>query len=187
MNHQPYEQWLLGKEPLSRDQEEALRSHLNGCEACKKLSAAWSDVRQLIRSAPVVEPQSGFVSRWQARLEVQIAMERQALHRRQSWVVFILTTLGAITLFVLVVTQLSSIFSSPSQFLVYWLGQMSALISTANATNELADVLIRSIARVIPLSFWITLLAGFGGLFLFWILSLQLIYFRGGLLNESEN
>jgi predicted anti-sigma-YlaC factor YlaD len=187
MNHQQYEQWLLSEEPLSRDQAEALRSHLNTCEACQRLSTAWSNVRQLIQSAPLVEPKSGFVARWQRRIEVQIAMERQALHRRQSWAVFIITALGAITLFALFVTQLSSIFSSPSQFLVYWLGHMSALISTANAAKELVDVLIGSIARVIPLSFWITLLAGFGVLFLFWILSLQLIYFRGGLLNESEN
>lgn len=187
MNHQQYEQWLLSEEPLSRDQAEKLHSHLNTCEACQRLSAAWSEVLQLVRSAPLVEPESGFVARWQARLDVQIARERQALHRRQSWMVLILTTLGAVSLLALVVTQLSSIFSTPSQFLVYWLGQMTALLTTANAVQELANVLIRTISRVIPLSYWITLLAGLSVLFLFWILSLQHIYFRGGLLNEAEN
>ncbi|HEX6305270.1 MAG TPA: hypothetical protein VFZ76_13845 [Anaerolineales bacterium] len=187
MNHQQYEQWLLSEEPLSREQSEELRAHLNSCEGCQRLSAAWSEVRQFIRSTPTVEPESGFVARWQARLELEKASEKQALHRRQSWIALIFTALTAISLLVVVVTQIASIFSTPSQFVVYWVAQMTALLSTANAVQELADVLIGTVAGVIPLSYWITFIASLSALFLFWILSLRQIYIRGGLLNEAEN
>lgn len=187
MNHQQFEQWLLTEEPLNRDQAEKLRSHLNACEACQRLSASWSDVRQLFRSVPLVGPESGFVARWQAQLEIQMERERQTRHRRQSWFIFIFASLSAVALFTLVVTQLSAIFGTPTQFLVYWLSHMTALLSAANVVQEIANVLFKSISRVIPLSYWITLLAGLSVLFLIWILSLRHIYFRGGLLNEAEN
>lgn len=187
MNHQQFEQWLLTDETLSRDQAEKLRSHLNACEACQRLSTSWSDVRQVFRSAPLVEPESGFVARWQAQLEVQLAREMQARQRRQSWMVLILTTLGSVSIFALIVAQLTSTFSAPSQILVYWLAQVVELLSTANVVQEIVNVLFRTISAVIPPSYWIVLLASVSVLSLFWILSLQRIYFRGGLLNEAEN
>lgn len=187
MNHQQFEQWLLTDETVSREQAEHLRSHLNACEACRRLSTSWSDVRQLLRSAPLAGPQPGFVGRWQAQLEVQIAREMQAHHRSQTRLVLILAMLGAASFFALMVTQLTSTFSAPSQILVYWLGQVAALLSTANVVQEIVNVLFRTISAVIPLSYWMVLLASLSVLFLFWILSLQRIYIRGGVLNEAEN
>ncbi len=187
MNHQHFEQWLLFEKPLAPDQAEALKNHLKTCESCRQLSSAWSEVERLFRSAPFLGPVAGFASRWQDRLESQRVKELHIRQQRQSWIIFLVATIGAALLFVLILSQILATFNSPSEVLVYWVGQVTTLLSEANAMQEVGFILFRTIGGVVPDSYWMVLFSTLSVLCVLWILSLQHILFRGGLLNETNH
>jgi hypothetical protein len=187
MNHQPFEQWLLADEPLNPDQYTALQGHLQVCESCRKLSASWSEVKQLFQSTPVVQPASGFVARWRTRSEKYRELEIQKKQNQQTWMVFGLTTTGTILLFIVMVSQLTTYFNSPSEIFVYWMGQMMGLLSNINALREIVVILFGTILSAIPVSYWLISFSTFTALCLVWILSLRHLYNQGGLFNESNH
>ena len=84
MNHQPFENWLLSEDTLSPENASALRGHLETCDHCRELQAAWTDVSNLFQDVPDIEPAPGFVNRWQTRLEVERQVELSVRHRWQS-------------------------------------------------------------------------------------------------------
>jgi pheromone shutdown protein TraB len=187
MNHHLFEEWLLAEEPLSRDQAEALASHLTTCESCRGLSAAWSEVRHLFQETTFVGPAAGFAGRWQSRLQAQDLYELQNRQRRQSWAIFGITAASAIILFILMLARVVASFDNATELLVYWVGQMTALLSDASLIQQVSFVLIRTGITVVPLSTWMIILSTLIVLFLLWIFSLQRIYFRGGLFNEANH
>ena len=80
MNHQPYETWLFQDEPLSQEQNVALRAHLDQCQHCEKMSKAWKGLAWQLGRSEMLSPNTGFSQRWKLRLEA----EKNRLHRRQS-------------------------------------------------------------------------------------------------------
>jgi predicted anti-sigma-YlaC factor YlaD len=186
MNHQPFEQWLLSDEPLNTDQTAALHEHLQMCESCRRLAASWSEVRQLFQTTPIVQPDAGFSSRWQAHLRKYQELEIEKKQNQQTWMVFALTTIGTILLFVVMLSQLTSYFNSPSEIFVYWMGQTIGLLSNISALREVVVILFGTILSAIPVSYWLISLSILAVLCLIWILSLRHLYNRGGLFNESN-
>jgi hypothetical protein len=81
MSHQPFETWLFQDEPLSQEQSDALRIHLDQCHHCEQLLKAWKGLAWQLDRSEMVGPKPGFVQRWKTRLEV----ERRRQHRQQSF------------------------------------------------------------------------------------------------------
>lgn len=187
MNHHLFEEWLLAEEPLSRSQAEALASHLKTCESCRHLSAAWSEVKHLLEATAFVSPAAGFAERWQSRLEAQNVYELQRRQRRQSWTIFGITGASALILFILMLARVLASFDNATGLFVYWVGQMTALLSDASLFQEVSLVLIRTGIRVVPFSTWMIILSTLIVICFLWIYSLQRIYFRGGLFNEANH
>ena len=51
MKHHVFEDWLFNQDPLSPQEQEALREHLSECESCRTLSAAWHNVEVKLKEA----------------------------------------------------------------------------------------------------------------------------------------
>lgn len=81
MSHQPFETWLFQDEPLSQEQNVALRTHLDQCQNCEQLSMAWKGLAWQLDRSEMVSPRTGFSQRWKSRLEV----EKSRQHRQQSF------------------------------------------------------------------------------------------------------
>ncbi len=113
MNHEPYEEWLLSGEELTADQQQSLAEHIETCPDCAKIFYAWKAVDQAMRSAPEVEPEPGFSSRWKQRL----ADRRAAQQRRLTWISLSVCLGGALLMIVgLALPQIGGI-PSPVQLL----------------------------------------------------------------------
>jgi predicted anti-sigma-YlaC factor YlaD len=78
MTHLPFQDWLF-EDTLDATQADQLHSHLETCDECRELQAAFGQVENSLRRAPLVQPAQDFVIRWQGKLE----LERSRLHKRQ--------------------------------------------------------------------------------------------------------
>lgn len=187
MNHQLFEDWLFSEDPLSPDQAHALQEHLKTCDSCRRLSVAWSEVEMLFVSSRPVMPAAGFTTRWKERWQSQLMKRMHKQQQRQIWTIFGVTTLGTILLFILVINQFRSTLDSPTDLLLFWVTRITALLSYANAVQDVSFALWRTLLSVFPLSYWAISLSALCALSLLWIFSLRHFYFRGGLFNEADD
>ncbi len=165
MKHQPFETWLLNNEPPTPDEQRSLQQHLATCEDCRALSNAWNEVEHLMRSAPVPQPPSGFVGRFQTRLHAYQARQT----RRQAWLLVLLNVGGMVVItgiflaFVLLTVQ------SPLDWLVAGTQQVMRLLALLKAVGNAALTL----GRFLPPAWWMTLLEVLFASTLLWIVSLR--------------
>lgn len=146
MNHLPFKEWLLSEEPLTPEQGQAFQEHVRGCAECQQLQASWGEVHNLFRRVPQAAPAAGFANRWQTRMAA-----RQA--RRQHIQLGLALTGGAVlalSLILLLGTQLSSLLQSPAQYLLIVLGQLASLFVLFSSLQDYLSVFFRSFP-LIPL------------------------------------
>jgi hypothetical protein len=124
MNHQPFREWLVSDEPLSAEQTQSLQAHLSSCESCSQMESAWKEVEVTIRKTHFVEPDSGFILRWQEHL-VEYQVQQQS---RLGWLTIGATTLIATGLLVLLISQLWSLIQAPGPYLAVWLERLVGVI-----------------------------------------------------------
>jgi hypothetical protein len=123
MNHLPFKEWLLSEEPLTQEQDQAFQEHLRGCAECRQAQSSWGEIHNLIQRTPQMAPAAGFTDRWQTRLAAQRAKRQQT----QLWLALGGSVILALTLILLLSTQLSSLLPSPSRFLFMCLVQLASL------------------------------------------------------------
>ena len=175
MIHQPFETWILTEEPLTAEQAHSLHTHLEACEACRRLSSASANVDQLLRNIPPMRPASGFTARWQARqAEQSLKAYRQRQHR-QSWWFFTLNTFGAVFLLVLLAAQLNFAIVSPTTLLLSGVRLATSWLSFANAVQEILTTFLSVIVRIVPPLWWVVVVTGISFLSLIWIFSLRIL------------
>jgi hypothetical protein len=116
----------------------------------------------LLAAVPPVAPASGFVQRWQSRLQ----QERIVAHRRQtSWIFSAMSSLAAILLLPLV-PQLLFLLISPEEFLLDSARFMMEWLAFMAFIAELSISLLNSLVSTVPAVWWMGLfisLAGFSG------------------------
>lgn len=173
MKHQPYKDWLLSDELLSFDQSNKLQEHLMTCESCRQLSMAWSDVQHLFKSVPLVIPAVGFTARWNAR----VADKYHKNQRRQSWWLMFLYAGIAVFLLVYLAYQVTTAFDNSTQLLLIGINQVTALLSFANAVQDIVLALLKTISTVVPPAWWVVLGTTICFLSLFWFVSLRKLIF----------
>jgi hypothetical protein len=153
MNHQPFENWLLSEEPLTKEQSKALQEHLDTCETCSQIDTAWNGVQNLMRTVPEMAPVPGFSVRWQKRL----AEQRRKQQQRQSWIFLAISGGIAFTLMAAIGVGILSIFSQPEQFLIYVVYRLTTFFIAAEATREFLSSLTKPLAGAMPFAIWIGL------------------------------
>jgi hypothetical protein len=153
MNHQPFENWLLSDEPLSVEQSQALKEHLDMCETCNRMDTSWNEVQDLFQSVHRLSPAPGFSARWQERRAVQLGKRRQ----RQSWLFLIgMGTIAAALLAVLGWSALSLVVQ-PEQLILYSVYRLTALYINVETAGDFLSMTVRSLGSSVPFMVWIGL------------------------------
>jgi len=131
--HQPFEDWLVSERPLSPYQEQALREHLNACEACHDLKISLQGLDRLFKAAPQARPKPDFTTRWLARQSA----ERMARQRRQAWTLFGIVLVNALALLSLLGSQVAAVLNSPTQVLLIRAYFVSVAVALADLVTSL--------------------------------------------------
>lgn len=150
MKHKTFEEWIFENEPLEPGEQKALYDHLRDCDACYLLEKNWRQVEQLIETAPVAGPVSGFSKRWQVRLDD----ERRRHARRQSLAMLAATGSGAGIFLFLFGWQFVQEITAALLPIVGWAGRLGDLLATGQAAAAtLTHVAVRLPPELaIPLS-----------------------------------
>jgi len=164
MNHQPFEDWLLGSTQLDSTQKRELEAHLKDCTSCSSLA----EVEGILQSPLMRSPQPGFGNRFQESLEAERRLRR--VRTRQGLGILALSAfvlLGLAGVFVM-----TSIRANPVQMFVSWLTWWLNLVASAQTIGSVSLVLIKVIATFIPLPLWIVLLTAGCLVVLGWVMTL---------------
>jgi anti-sigma factor RsiW len=119
-----------------------LHGHIASCPSCADTWEAMHHVSSLLRAAPIAEPQSDFVKRFEARLAYRAEQRRRTL-------VWMLLGIGAIVLALLALPSLVGVLRLtgqlvlPYQVIAYARDTMNWLYLVTNAFLEAAWTLIR--------------------------------------------
>lgn len=174
MNHRFFEERLLTDDPLPPEERRLLENHLQTCERCRMLRAAWQETELELRIPQWVTPRPGFSSRWRERYQRQTALAQQ----RRALVGFLITSLLA-TLFAMPFLLL---IASPAQPL--WLRVMialynlSALFPVVEGITTFLLTVLRAIAQVLTLPLEIAIGTAFLALTAVWLAMLRKFSFR---------
>lgn len=171
MTHEIYETWLFSDAPLNPEDRDALKAHLQTCESCRRLAAAWQFVEADLRAAPLIEPRPGFSDRWLEHLEI----DRQRLQRRQALVALQFYIGGAVLLFASLMILYWPTLQSPGTLLLDWLSRMMVLFYFVGSTTNLLTSIVLAAVRQIPLLLWVLLLGIATELGVLWVVSLRLL------------
>ena len=165
MNHQPFEGWLLSGGPLSAAQQRDLHDHLNACDSCTALA----EVNTALRAPQPASPAQGFVHRFEARLQLQRAGQR----KRTFWGMFFLG-LASVGLIIALSLRLLPYFRQDLlELVVAWVPYLVALFNSGIALGEIAAVLIRIAAGLVPTYAWALAALLFGFLGWLWVVSIS--------------
>lgn len=174
MKHQPFDMWLFEEEALSPDQDKALAEHLESCEHCRVLAAAWSAVEDQILSTSQIEPAPGFTQRWRVRL----ADDRHRVGQRQLGAVLLSTTVGLVTLALLFGAQLLPLLQPAIPAITQWFSKIVGVVAHLNLVREIFSVLFEIMVEGIPIVYRVTLPISLAGLSTLWIVSLYRLNFQ---------
>lgn len=171
MNHQPYEDWLFGDEPLTPDQAAGLQAHLRACPACQQKATAWQALVFDLRDPPLASPAPGFTQRWTERLEA----DRHRLHRRQTAIALAYSLGAAALIFSSLLILALPVFQSPQTILWTYLARLVSLLSLANTTTGLLGSLFRSVTQTTPLVFWVLFAGLLTEMAVLWLVSYRVL------------
>jgi len=174
MKHLPYDTWLFEGEALSPDQDRALAEHLESCEHCRTLAAAWSAVEGQLLSTSQIEPAPGFTQRWRASL----ADDRHQVGQRQLGTVLLSTTVGLVTLALLFGAQLLPLLQPVIPTITQWFSKIVAVVAHLNLVREIFSVLLEIMVEGIPIVYRVILPISLAGLSALWIVSLYRLSFQ---------
>jgi len=174
MKHQPFDMWLFEEEALSPDQGRALAEHLESCEHCRTLAAAWSAVEGQILSTSQIEPAPGFTQRWRVRL----ADDNRRSGQRQLGAVLLSMTVGLVTLTLLFGAQLLPLLKPAIPIITQWFSKIVGVIGHLNLVREILGVLFKIMVEDIPMVYRVALPISLAGLSALWIVSLHRLSFQ---------
>ncbi len=172
MNHQPFENWLLSEETLESEDAQALATHLETCNHCQEIQAAWMGVVDLFQDVPELEPAPGFLNRFQERLALEKQVEASARNRWQSIILLILIGNVIAGLVVLLATQFASTYESPLALFFSSIYRLVSFVASVNIFQNIVLTLFRTITSVVPAGIWAFLGIGLVGSVATWVISM---------------
>ncbi|MBN1147839.1 MAG: hypothetical protein JXA78_11345 [Anaerolineales bacterium] len=175
MNHRSYEDWLFASydddEQLPAQQAADLQAHLQDCETCRSLAAAWEQVETELRQAPLLAPQPGFALRWQANLEA----DRQRMHQRQTAAALLITSFGVAALVILILALLWPWVRTPGVFVWVWLYRLITMLSYADALRGLLSATLQAASGAVSLAGGLLFAGLLSELAVLWVVSYRLL------------
>jgi len=175
LNHQPFRDWINTEDTLLPEQAQALQEHLRTCEPCRQLEASWIQVRQALRTSAPIEPNPGFVKRWQ----VHLTERRKIQHRRQSLMMLAFTGGVAFVLFLVISGQALELLRSPYQMALLVIYRLASLVISLDTTRDVLLGFLKPIPGVVAFPLLIILTGITSFLSVLWIVVFkQLTYAR---------
>ncbi len=164
MNHQPFESWLLNEAALNAQQQRELDSHLRSCAYC----AALTKTEKVLRGMKMALPAPGFASRFQTRLMVEKAADRQ-----RKFLGSIFFTISGLALMLwLASPYLAVFFASPASWIAALVEVGVFLVTTLQASVEAGAVIFDVMGRFMPPFAWMVLVSSIAGVSLLWSVSI---------------
>ncbi len=154
MNHQPFESWLLSGETLSPEDELALTKHVRACEKCRALESDLQQVDQLFAGVEMVNPPSGFVNRWQARLVQEKQNEAKKRYLWQTRIMLVLLLNGLAAAMLLLGYHFSGFIAHPNKALYQLVTSVTSILSVFGAINRVVVTMLRTIPPLVNPSVW---------------------------------
>jgi hypothetical protein len=173
MNHQPFETWLFTEDTLTPEDADALSVHLESCEYCRELQAALTGVFNLFEDFPQMEPDPGFMDRWEVRLSEERQVNTQMRHRWQSVIMLILIANVIAGLAFLLGTQFFATVQTPADLIMPWIYRFTSALTFVNGVQNLAVTLFRTFTSIVPVGLWAVLGAGLLASGAVWIISMK--------------
>jgi predicted anti-sigma-YlaC factor YlaD len=173
MSHPPFDEWILGPEPRSPEQERALQAHLGRCETCQRLYAAIAELDAMMADVPAALPERGFVDRWHGTLQAY----RRSRERRQAGLAFALAGGAALALAVFLGVIFWEQVKAPAQIANQWLITLIQFLTQIRSVPTLMRIGLSILEDVHP-GWWLTLAAMLGGLAALWSYLLYRLAFQ---------
>jgi hypothetical protein len=164
MNHQPFEEWLLNEQIISPKQKLELDAHLRICSYCSALA----ETGKALQAVKKISPAAGFSARFQTRLAMQKAADRQ----RKRWGTVLFTFGGLVMLMWLVGPYLDSFLAAPATWITALIEWIVFLITTVQALTQAGSVLLRILPDFLSPFVLMVLASAFAGIGLLWSVSI---------------
>jgi hypothetical protein len=155
MNHQPFEDWLLNDKLINPKEKLELEAHLRICAYCSALG----ETARVLRTVKTISPAVGFAGRFQARLAMQKAADRQ----RRFWGAVFFTVGGLVMLMWILSPYTTSFLDSPAAWFTALIGWGVFLLTTLQAVIEAGSVLLRLIPDFLSPLAWMVLISALAG------------------------
>jgi len=168
-NHQPFEDWLLSDSTLSEQENLQLEEHLDTCETCRQLSAAWRSVEQQFSVAMQISPAPGFTERWQGLL----AEDLDKKFRQQTVVTLAIFGIGTLVLFGLLSLFLFPVIQTPLPYLLTSLYRVTLVVASAGNLFSAVSKALQKIITVAPPSVWVMVVVALISSISIWFISIQ--------------
>jgi predicted anti-sigma-YlaC factor YlaD len=167
MKHQPYETWIIDTPKLDPEQLRLLKTHLEGCPDCRKLSERWSQVAAELAQPTMQGPRVGFSRRWKAGL----ADRRLREQRRQAWKFFLACSGTAAAMFVVLVTYLA-VSTTPVQWIQAGVKAVSSSAGVVTTLRDVSSTWAQLVPPVVNVAFWFSLVVTVCLLIFVWVFAL---------------
>ncbi len=172
MNHQSYVNWIFDNDQdLTTQQADDLNEHLHACERCQSLADSLHNLEAALDQAELIGPQSGFVTRWENRLEAS----RKRLHRRQIIITLSFVVAGLAVLLGVLVFAAWPWLRTPSLLFWTWIYQLFTIYTYLDALRELASPLLAGSRGAIAMLVWVFGLGLLSELAVLWVVSYRLL------------
>lgn len=168
MSHQPFEDWMLGDEARSGEEQQALEAHQAVCASCRRLGTARTAVDRGLRQAGMEAPTAGFTTRFSQRL----AQQRARDGRRQAWGTFALAAAAAGVVAVPLVLRLNRSWMSPGDGVVQMLIRLYDAWIGLRVAGDFVRVAWNSLPAAFPPMWSLGLVAACLGMGVIWIATL---------------
>lgn len=168
-NHQPFEDWLLSDSPLSEQENLQLKEHLDRCETCRLLSAAWRSVEQQFSLAVQMSPAVGFAERWQGVLAADLGKK----FRQQTVITLAIFGIGTLMLFGLLSLFLFPVIQTPLPYLLTSLYRVTLLVASVSNLLSAVSKLLQKFISIAPPFVWVTVVVVLITSISIWLVSIQ--------------
>jgi len=172
MNHQIFVDWIFeDRHDLTAQQVVDLDDHLQSCERCQSLADSLHNLEVTFDQAEMVGPQSGFVARWENRLQAS----RERLHRRQIIITFLSAFTGLALLLGILVFAAWPWLRAPSLLFWTWIYQLFTIYTYLDAARELASPILTGSSGIVTMLVWVFGLGLLSELAVLWVVSYRLL------------
>ena len=171
--HRPFETWILQGEPLRPQDDESLRRHLQGCQACRSLAQGWGVVEPRLSSVTLAAPRPGFVRRWESRKAVRRA------GRRSDWWMLAANLIAATVAAVVVLWEVGSGLDGPTALLNDWIRDFALWSVAVRVGGDILRALANSLPSGLLGGMWLGFVAAMGCLTVLWVASFYRITVQG--------